>query len=132
MELPTWAWIVLGIALLILVRRHHSTSVTISTGASEEEPPPVSEPVVLPIEDSIDLHAFAPRDIADVVSSYVQVASEGGFSEVRIIHGRGRGHQRARVRQVLQDHPLVESFRDAPPHRGGWGATIAWLKRPDS
>jgi dsDNA-specific endonuclease/ATPase MutS2 len=53
---------------------------------------------------------------------------ERGFSEVRLIHGRGRGVQRALVRNVLADHPLVERFADAPAERGGWGATVAALR----
>lgn len=89
-----------------------------------EEP----EPVVVPIEDALDLHPFAPRDIPSVVESYLEAARETGFREVRLIHGRGTGFQRSRVRDVLSKSPLVESFRDAPPGRGGWGATLAVLR----
>jgi DNA-nicking Smr family endonuclease len=80
--------------------------------------------VILPIEDSIDLHAFAPRDVKDVVLSYLEAAQTSGFREVRIIHGRGIGQQREIVRAVLARHPHVAAFHDAPPDRGGWGATI--------
>ncbi len=83
--------------------------------------------VEVPIEDSIDLHAFAPRDVPDVVRSYLEAAHEAGFREVRLIHGRGIGVQRQRVRAALAEHPLVTRFGDAPPERGGFGATIAWL-----
>ena len=79
------------------------------------------------ITDSIDLHGFAPRDILDVVDAYLEAAAEKGFREVRLIHGRGIGFQRARVQQLLSRHPLVARYQDAPPSRGGWGATIAWL-----
>ena len=47
--------------------------------------------VVLPIEDAIDLHAFLPRDVKDVVASYLEAARAAGFREVRIIHDRGIG-----------------------------------------
>jgi hypothetical protein len=83
---------------------------------------------VLPIEDSIDLHAFAPRDVVDVVASYLEAAHAKGYLEVRLIHGRGTGFQRARVQELLRTHPLVLRFADAPAGRGGWGATLAWLK----
>ena len=86
--------------------------------------PPV---VILEIEDSIDLHAFAPRDLLNVVEDYLDAAHEKGLREVRLIHGRGTGFQRARVRQLLAAHPLVVSFADAPPTRGGWGATVVTL-----
>lgn len=82
---------------------------------------------MLEIEDSIDLHAFAPPDVLSVVEAYLEAAHERGFREVRLIHGRGTGFQRARVRQLLAAHPLVLRFADAPPSRGGWGATLVWL-----
>ena len=89
--------------------------------------PAMSRPVVIPIEDALDLHAFAPREIPSVVESYLEAAVEAGFREVRLIHGRGRGVQRRRVHEVLAASPLVERFADAPPGRGGGGATIVWL-----
>ncbi len=84
--------------------------------------------VVMEIEDSIDLHTFAPRDIPDVVDSYLEAAAEVGFEEVRVIHGRGTGFQRNRVWQVLEAHALVAAFRNAPATRGGWGATVVNLR----
>jgi hypothetical protein len=86
------------------------------------------EAVVLPVEDSIDLHPFSPRDVPEVVADYLEAAHARGLRELRLIHGRGIGVQRERVRSLLAKHPLVEDFRDAPPERGGWGATIAILK----
>lgn len=87
------------------------------------------EPVVLEIEDSIDLHGFQPRDIPSVAEEYLWEASAAGFVEVRLIHGRGKGVQRARVRSVLEAHPAVVDYRDAPATRGGWGATVVRLRR---
>ncbi|MGH8638268.1 MAG: Smr/MutS family protein [Burkholderiales bacterium] len=79
----------------------------------------------LPIEDSIDLHTFAPRDIASVVDEYVRAAHAAGFSEVRLIHGRGKGVQRGIVQAALEKHALVEEFWDAPETH--LGATVARL-----
>jgi DNA-nicking Smr family endonuclease len=89
---------------------------------------PFTEPVVLPIEDSIDLHPFAPKDIPSVVEEYLEQCRQAGLKEVRIIHGRGTGVQRNIVRSILQRHPLVLSFQDAPAEAGGWGATVVVLK----
>ena len=89
-----------------------------------EEP----EPVNLPIEDSLDLHAFAPRDVRPVVDEYLKEVAARGFREVRLVHGRGIGVQRASVQALLARHPLVERFFDAPPERGGWGATVVVLR----
>lgn len=80
----------------------------------------------VPIEDSIDLHTFAPRDIPSVVEEYITAAHEAGYREVRLIHGRGKGIQRAIVQGVLERHPLVVAFRDAPEsHLGATTAILA-------
>jgi DNA-nicking Smr family endonuclease len=81
--------------------------------------------VNVPIEDSIDLHAFQPRDIKPLVGDYLEAAWEAGLREVRLIHGRGRGIQRGIVQNALERHPLVVEFWDAPESH--LGATIARL-----
>ena len=86
------------------------------------------EPIRLPIEDSLDLHPFTPKDVRPVVDEYLKEAAGHGFREVRLIHGRGIGAQRASVQSLLAGHPLVLRFFDAPPERGGWGATVVMLK----
>jgi DNA-nicking Smr family endonuclease len=66
----------------------------------------------VPIEDSIDLHTFQPREIQIVVEEYLYQAVQHGFREVRIIHGRGIGVQREIVHSILRKHPSVVSFQD--------------------
>lgn len=85
-------------------------------------------PVRLPLEDSIDLHTFAPRDARSVVEEYLEEAARAGFEEVRVIHGRGIGAQREAVRAICARHPRVLDYADAPPERGGWGATVVRLR----
>ena len=84
------------------------------------------DPTRIPIEDALDLHAFAPPDISSVVDEYLQAAHQAGFREVRLIHGRGRGVQRAIVQQVLKRHRLVGDFWDAPETH--LGATVVRLR----
>jgi dsDNA-specific endonuclease/ATPase MutS2 len=79
----------------------------------------------IPIESSLDLHAFHPRDVASVVEEYVNEAFAAGLREVRLIHGRGKGIQRGIVQQALERHPLVRQFYDAPESH--LGATVAVL-----
>ena len=81
----------------------------------------------VPIEDSLDLHSFLPRDVASVVSEYLDEAVTHGFREVRLIHGKGKGVRRAEVRRLLSEDPRVRDVFDAPPDRGGFGATIVVL-----
>jgi len=84
----------------------------------------------LPITGELDLHAFAPRDVPSVVEEYLRVCRANGIGVVRLIHGRGRGVQRAEVRRVLARLPEVSGFDDAPPASGGWGATLVMLRPP--
>ncbi len=89
------------------------------------------EVVELPIEDSLDLHAFNPREVKAVVEEYLVQCRLRGFAEVRIIHGRGTGVQRSIVRSLLEKSPHVAAFHDAEGERGGWGATIVELREPE-
>ena len=84
-----------------------------------------SDPYHIPIEGTLDLHPFAPRDIPSVVDEYIRAAHERGLREVRLIHGRGKGVQRGIVQNALDKHPLVEEFWDASETH--LGATVARL-----
>ena len=84
----------------------------------------------VPIEGEIDLHSFAPRDIPSVVEEYLKAAVDAGFTEVRLVHGRGKGIQRGIVQATLDRHPcVVEFWDDMSSHLG---ATIARLATTQS
>ena len=84
-------------------------------------------PVEIPITEELDLHAFAPRDVPSVVEEYLVACRERGILEVRLVHGRGKGVQRAVVRGLLARLPGVREVREAEPASGGWGATFVKL-----
>ena len=86
------------------------------------------EPVTIPIEDVLDLHNFKPGDVPDLLNEYFIACIEKGIFSVRIIHGKGKGILKQNVRKALKKNILVESFREAPPKSGGWGATLVKLK----
>lgn len=90
--------------------------------------PSSEEPFRLSIEDVLDLHSVSPRDIGPVVEEYLIEARRLGFKALRIIHGRGIGVQRERVRKILAATDFVLDFRDAPAEAGGWGATLVTLR----
>jgi DNA-nicking Smr family endonuclease len=90
----------------------------------------MDEPIRVPIEDHIDLHAYPPGEAASVVGEYLTAAAAAGFREVRVIHGKGTGARKAIVRGVLSRHSRVAGFTDAPAEAGGWGATIVVLRQP--
>lgn len=110
-------------------RRQAAAPVKIST--SEESPAPESAPrppVALEITDVLDLHAFAPRDVKDVVEAYLEEAHMRGYRQVRIIHGKGIGVQREIVRSILRRSAFVVHYEEAPAEAGSWGATVAQLR----
>jgi DNA-nicking Smr family endonuclease len=76
----------------------------------------------------MDLHSFAPADVRSVVEEYLHACRERGLLQVRLVHGRGRGVQRASIRQLLATLEGVDGFDDAPPQSGGWGATLVRLR----
>ncbi|MEW5982326.1 MAG: Smr/MutS family protein [Acidobacteriota bacterium] len=84
-------------------------------------------PVQLPIDGFLDLHAFDPRDVPNVVRDYVEAAHAEGLTEIRIVHGRGSGVLRGIVQATLDAHPLVEAFWD--DHESRLGATGVRLAR---
>ena len=85
----------------------------------------MDEPVEVPIGPELDLHSFAPRDIPSVVEEYLTEAAAKGLTEVRLVHGRGRGVQRGIVQAALEKHPRVAEFWDDTSSH--LGATIAKL-----
>jgi DNA-nicking Smr family endonuclease len=93
------------------------------------EPP--EEAVPIPIDGTLDLHAFSPKDAASVVEEYIRACLEQSIHEVRIIHGKGKGAIRRTVHSLLERHPNVLDYRlDSGP--SGWGATVVRLKpRPN-
>lgn len=90
------------------------------------------EPVEIPIEDTLDLHPFRPNEIREVVADYLAAARSRGFRQVRLIHGRGIGVQRANVQALLRKLDFVEDYHDADATGGGWGATVVLLKPASS
>jgi DNA mismatch repair protein MutS2 len=97
------------------------------TAIDEDLHNPFPEPVDLEITDSIDLHAFSPKDIKAVTIAYLGEAHARGFKIVRIIHGKGIGVQREIVRSVLRDSEFVEKFKSGEGF-GGEGSTVVTFR----
>lgn len=90
----------------------------------------MDEPIQLPIDGVLDLHTFQPREVKDLVLDYLAECQKRGIFQVRIIHGKGIGNLRRTVHSILKKHPEVISFSLDHPQLGGWGATIAHLRKP--
>lgn len=85
-------------------------------------------PVELPIDGTLDLHAFSPRDVKDLVPEWLDACRARGVLSVRIVHGKGTGALRRAVEGILAGSPAVIGFRTADESGGGWGATLAELR----
>lgn len=88
-----------------------------------------SHPVELAVDGVLDLHAFRPEEIGDLVGDYITACQDRSLTEFRIIHGKGTGQLRKAVHALLKRHPAVSRFELAPAESGGWGATRVWLVR---
>jgi dsDNA-specific endonuclease/ATPase MutS2 len=85
------------------------------------------QPVEIPVTDTLDLHPFRAAEVQDAAREYLIEAHARGFTQVRLIHGRGIGVQRERIRSLLRSLDFVVDFRDADPSGGGWGATVVLM-----
>ena len=85
------------------------------------------EPVQLPIDGTLDLHVFSPRELGELIPAYLAECIKKGIYDVRIIHGKGQGNVRRSVHAILARLSEVQDFRLADEAGGGWGATLVRL-----
>jgi DNA-nicking Smr family endonuclease len=96
----------------------------------DEEDLDPGAPVPLPIDGVLDLHAFRPAEVKDLVPEYLAECRARGILAVRIIHGKGQGTLRLVVHAALGRLPYVRGFSTAGHGSGGWGATLVDLLPP--
>ena len=91
-------------------------------------PSPFQSPQEWPIDGTLDLHLFQPKEVGDLVPEYLAECRKRGILQARIIHGKGTGQLRERVHAVLRRIPGVAVFSLTPETIGGWGATVVEIR----
>jgi DNA-nicking Smr family endonuclease len=87
------------------------------------------EPVTIPIDGTLDLHAFHPQDVKQLIPDYLKECQKRDIFHVRIIHGKGTGSLRRTVHANLRKNSRVVSWRQGNENSGSWGATLVELKK---
>jgi DNA-nicking Smr family endonuclease len=80
------------------------------------------------IQDGIDLHGLTRDQASDVVVEFLEQCLARGLRCVRIVHGKGLGILKARLRKWLPRRGEVLAYCQAPASEGGSGALLVLLK----
>jgi DNA-nicking Smr family endonuclease len=80
--------------------------------------------VVINPGEALDLHTFSPKEVPSLLDEFIHICQQADIKRIRIIHGKGTGTLRRRVRSLLAKDPRVATYYDAPLESGGWGATM--------
>ena len=95
----------------------------------DEDEPFIAEAVKVPIDGTLDLHTFQPRELKTLLPDYFQACRNKNIYDVRIVHGKGTGALRRSVHALLNRMEGIESYRLGGMGEGSWGATLVVLKR---
>jgi DNA mismatch repair protein MutS2 len=90
----------------------------VASWSAPEEAPPLE----------VDLRGMESGEALTALDAGLDRAVLVGLSELRIVHGVGRGVLRAAVERHLRGHPQVASQRTGQVGEGGRGVTVATLK----
>ena len=74
-------------------------------GGPADDGSPFGGPIHLPLDGTLDLHAFSPADVGTLVPEWLQASRDAGLRELRIVHGKGTGALRRSVEAILEMAP---------------------------
>ena len=76
----------------------------------------------------IDVRGMRASEALDATQEFIDDAIMLGFSEVRILHGKGTGALKEEIRKYLRTVDLVASAKDEHEESGGAGITVVRLE----
>jgi DNA-nicking Smr family endonuclease len=80
------------------------------------------------IQDGIDLHGLNRDQAAAIVADFLDQCLARGLRCVRIVHGKGLGILKAKLRKWLPQRQEVLAYCQAPANDGGSGALLVLLR----
>ena len=81
----------------------------------------------LQFSQQIDVRGMRVTEALEATQDFIDEAVMFGFSELRILHGKGTGALKEEIRQYLRATGLVASAKDEHEERGGAGITVVRL-----
>jgi DNA mismatch repair protein MutS2 len=94
-----------------------------ASGHAAEERDSVRQPEI-PVQMEIDLRGLRVDEIESALLPALDAAVVADLPWLRIIHGKGTGALRSRVREVLSSDRRVPGFRSGSTEEGGTGVTV--------
>ncbi len=79
---------------------------------------------LLDVSYRIDLRGKRANEIYNELITFLDDAYTAGLQRVEILHGKGTGALKEKVKQILNDQPYVKKYYHAPIEAGGEGITI--------
>jgi DNA-nicking Smr family endonuclease len=80
------------------------------------------------VEDQLDLHGLDRHTALSETTEFLKKAKRRGLRCVRIVHGKGLGVLKAKLRRWLPMKDEVLAFTQAPAAQGGSGALLVLLR----
>jgi len=79
--------------------------------------------------NEISIRQLTVEEAWPILEKYLDDAYLLGVSPVYIIHGKGKGILRDKVKKMLDKIPYIKSFRTGDTKEGGIGVTVTYLKK---
>lgn len=73
---------------------------------------------------TIDVHGLTSEEALKIVRANLRAFKERGYPEVFIVHGKGQGILREKIRDFLRTVPYIRGYRRGRADEGGDGVSV--------